>query len=152
MERLRPASRFAGSEEEKAVMLPGDLLRQVQRHVEFPTEVKVYFVDNGDEQDSHRGLLVWKDQEVCAVPVGEVPERSVYVYECHRCGTRDTQPWVCRMGAPPPGIERRGLEFLAEPSNQGHTVFRRLVRRGADEILQVCRSFRDESGRPMVTR
>jgi hypothetical protein len=60
---------------------------------------------------------------------------------------------VCRVGAPPPGIESRGLEYLREPTSQGHEVIGRLTRRGADSILSIVRRWRDpNTGEYMVRK
>ena len=134
-------------------MLPGDLLRSVKRLAREPGNVHVYLHNSGDESDAHRAMLMYGDREVCAVPVGEIPPRSIYHWQCFKCRAAASHPWVCRVGAPPPGIERRGLEHMREPTSQGHEVIGRLTRRGADAILNLVRQWRDpDTHEPMVRR
>ncbi len=123
-------------------MLPGDLLRTIRARCREPESLHVYMDDTGDESNAHRATLMWRDSEVCALPVGQVPATNVYEYECIKCRTRARHPYVCRLGDPPAGFERRGAEFLREPTRQGHDVIRRLVRRGAREILSLCAEWR----------
>jgi len=122
-------------------MLPGDLIRTIRRRCREPEHLQVY-VEDGDESNSHRAMLYWKGTEVCALPVGMVPEDNVFEYACFRCRQVSPSPHVCRVGAPPPGFERRGSELLVEPSGQGHKVVKRLVRRGVREILELCAAWR----------
>ncbi len=133
-------------------MLPGDLLRQVRSLVREPGNVAVHYRDDSrGEADSHRATLYYGGLEVCALPVGDIPEDDVYEYECARCKTRARHPWVCKLGAPPPGFERRGAEFVREPTGQGHEIFARLMRRGAKTILRMVRGWRHpDTGRGMV--
>lgn len=107
--------------------------------------------DSRGDADTHRAQLFYGPHEVCALPVGDVPRHNRYQWRCTRCHEVASHPWVCRLGAPPPGIESRGLEHLREPTSQGHEVIGTLQRRGADAILAIIRSWRDpDTGQPMV--
>ena len=132
-------------------MLPGELLQAIRRLAREPGNVRVFLHDTGDESDTHRATLMYGAHEVCALPVGEIPQRSRYEYRCTRCHETASHPWVCKLGAPPPGIERRGLEFVREPTSQGHEVIGRLRRRGAEDIVRAVREWRDpDTGERMV--
>jgi hypothetical protein len=130
-------------------MLPGDLLRKIKRAAREPGNVWVTMVDSGDYSDQHRAMLWYGAEEVCAIPCGEVPERSVYVYRCMGCNERHSFPFRCLAGQPPPGFESRA-HLLAEPSNQGHIVICYLVRRGASDILSICAGWRNQYGQRML--
>jgi len=133
-------------------MLPGELLSRIRKITREPGNLRVYFHDDtrGDS-DSHRAMLFYGAYEVCALPIGDIPAKSIYIWQCFKCREIASHPWVCRMGAPPPGIESRGLEHLKEPTSQGHEVIGRLARRGADSILNIVRRWRDpETGEYMV--
>ena len=132
-------------------MSPGDLLREVKRRLhpaQDPCRVRV-----SDQSHDHRFPSLWcGEEEVMAWPRDEVPEHSIFTWLCQHpeCAQTGTEPFVCRRGDPPQGIERRGLEFLSEPGNCGHTVQRRLVCRGAEATLKFLEQWRDEQGRPLL--
>lgn len=130
-------------------MLPGDLLRKIRKLAKEPGDVWVAVLDDGDESDQHRAMLWYRDEEVCALPCGEVPATSIFLYRCMGCDERHFYPFRCTKGLPPHGFESRA-HLLAEPSNQGHDVIRYLVRRGADEILHICTGWRNRYGQRMV--
>ena len=133
-------------------MLPGELLQTIRRMAREPGQVHVYFHDDSrGDADTHRASLFYGPHEVCALPVGDIPQRSRYEWRCARCHETAPHPWVCHLGAPPSGIERRGLEFVKEPTSQGHEVIGRLQRRGVEAILDIVKSWRDpDTGQPMT--
>ena len=132
------------------MLLPGELLRLIKSKSREPENVYVRMRDTGDESDAHRAMLWYRGEEVCAMPCGPVPRRSTFDYVCERCGTQDPRPFSCHGGAPPTGMGRRGVHLMREATGQGHVVYQRLKRRGADAILEACRGFRDECGRRLL--
>ena len=128
-------------------MTPGDLFRTLRKRLR--PEADPCLLRVADASHDHTMAALWyADEEIMKWPTDEVPEHSVFFYVCTHpeCADMAWQPFVCHRGDAPQGIERRGLEFLQEPGNCGHTVQRRLVARGADAILGIAGGFRTEQG------
>ena len=130
-------------------MLPGDLLRKIKKAAKEPGDVWVTLTDDRDQGDFHRAMLWYADEEVCALPCGEVPAQNLFVYRCLGCDERHAYPFQCSKGRPPYGFESRA-HLLANPSHQGHEVIRYLVRRGVEEILGICAGWRNQHGQRML--
>lgn len=130
-------------------MLPGDLVRLIRSKAREPGRVWIAVHDPSNDSHDHRATLYYGGEAVCAVPVGDVPRRSLVDYRCVRCHEAHSHPWTCTLGMPPHGFESRAV-LHAQPTGQGHDVYPRLLRRGADDILNLCRMWRDEHGQPML--